>query len=114
LTSWSPTLRSGACWHLKTKDLAVARTPAELANELNETFQIGGARPSALDRHMKRVQWLRDHVNEVLSWLGLDSGRRWKVEGLLVTDTELMSAHLRRTPIPVVSFTTLRRRLKGM
>ena len=98
---------------IETKDLEVARTPVELANELRQTFLVGLEPPSAVDRHLRRIDWLRKHVRETLEWLGIDAEdqERWKVEPLLVVDRELMGPFLTRPPITVVSFRELKVRL---
>jgi hypothetical protein len=96
---------------IETKDLAVARTPAELANELSGTFQTGGPHKSSLGRHLERVEWLQQHLDQVINWLALDPSRKWKIEPMVVTDTELLSPFLQRTAIPVLSFRMLKARL---
>jgi hypothetical protein len=100
---------------VEAKDLAVARTPAELANELVETFQSRGGHQAAIDRHVERVDWLRDHLADVLNWLGLgsDNPALWTVEGLFVLDIELMSPHLIHAPLPVLTYRELRAELAG-
>jgi hypothetical protein len=98
---------------VEAKDLAVARTPAELANELAQTFQSHEGRPAAIDRHIERVEWLREHLADVLAWLGLpdeDPGA-WSLEGLLVLDIELMSPYLIDPPLPVMTYRELRAEL---
>jgi hypothetical protein len=95
---------------IETKDMEVARTPAELANELSETFLVGLPHASAVDRHLERVAWLRKHLRETLEWLKLDASRcrRWRVEPLLVVDRELMGPFLKQPPMPVLSYRELR------
>lgn len=96
---------------IETKDLAIARTPAELANELSETFQVGAPKPSSVDRHLERVEWLRNHLPDVVNWLRLDPRKRWKVEAMVVTDSELLSPFLKRPAIPVLSLRMLQQHL---
>jgi len=100
---------------VEAKDLAVARTPAELANELAATFQSTDEHQAAIDRHVERVEWLREHLAEVLSWLGLDDEdpALWTVEGLVVLDIELMSPYLTDPPFPVVTYRELRAELES-
>lgn len=95
---------------IETKDLEVARTPAELANELHQTFLVGQAHASAVDKHLARVAWLRQYLRETLEWLKLDasSWRRWRVEPLLVVDRELMGPFLKQPPLTVLSYRELR------
>jgi hypothetical protein len=99
---------------VEAKDLAVARTPAELDNELAATFQSRPDRQAAIDRHVERVDWLRDHLGDVLAWLGLgdEDPTLWTVDGLVVLDIELMSPHLTDPPFPVVTYRELRAELE--
>ncbi len=98
---------------VETKDLAIARTPAELSNELAETFQSTNDHQAAIDRHVERVDWLREHLTEVLDWLGLGTEESgvWNVEGLMVLDIELMSPYLVDPPLPVITYRELREEL---
>lgn len=95
------------------KDLAVARTPFEMAREMDNLFRGQGERPSIVERHQKRAKWIREHVPQILEWLKLDPKQIWQVEPLLVVDQELMSAYLHASPIPVMSVEELRRALGG-
>lgn len=98
---------------VEAKDLAIARTPAELANELAETFESSGDKQAAIDRHAERVEWLRKHLAEVLTWIGLgdEDPALWSVEGLMVLDIELMSPYLIDPPLSVITYRELRERL---
>jgi hypothetical protein len=98
---------------VEAKHLAIARTPAELSNELADTFQSSGDGEAAIDRHVERVGWLREHLAEVLDWLGLgdEDPALWAVEGLMVLDIELMSPYLIDPPLPVITYHELREEL---
>ncbi len=96
-------------WAIETKDLAFARTPAELANELKTTFAAGGRKPSAAERHLERTAWLRENLASVLGSLGLsaNAAHRWRVQPLMVVDHELRSPYVSDCPVPVVPFLEL-------
>ena len=98
---------------VEAKDLAVARTPAELNNELAETFLSHDGKQAAIDRHLERIAWLREHLAEVLDWLGLgdEDTAAWTVDGLMVLDIELMSPYLIDPPLPVITYRDLREEL---
>jgi hypothetical protein len=91
------------------KDLSVARTPRELANELNETFATGGPRRSHAEIHLERIAWLERNLAAVLAWLGLDGedAGNWRVDGSIVVDEPLMSPYVRKAPLPVRSYDEL-------
>jgi hypothetical protein len=95
---------------IETKDLAFARTPAELTNELRTTFATGNSKPSAADRHLERAAWLRENLLLTLGWLGITGAlakKRWRVEPLMVVDHELRSPYIADCPLPVFSFLEL-------
>lgn len=98
---------------VEAKDLAGARTPKEMANELATTFVTRAGRLSAVDKHLRMVGWLRDHRPEVLAALGLDTqdASTWKVEPLLVVDHELFSHRLTPVAIAVVTYLELEQRI---
>jgi hypothetical protein len=96
-------------WAIETKDLAFARTPAELANELKTTFAMGDRKPTAAERHLERTAWLRENLASVLISLGFSASvaRRWRVEPLIIVDHELRSPYVTGCPVPVVSYLEL-------
>lgn len=85
----------------EAKDLALARTPIELARELEETF--GTAPGSAANKHLKRTRWIKDRLPMVLSWLGIEDQQisRWVVQPLIVVDDVTMSPFVAQCPIPI-------------
>lgn len=94
---------------MECKDLEGARTPAELRNEIDETFGQGGKKRSKLEIHLERIAWLETHLQDVLDWMGLPGAPEdWSVQGLIVTDIEVLAPHvLGGCPIPVMSRATL-------
>ncbi len=91
-------------WPIETKDLAVARTPAELATELRITFAEGGRKQSHAEKHLARAEWVRSHLGEVLHALGIEAGSvtDWVVRPLIVVSHELMTPYIASSPIRVV------------
>jgi len=93
---------------LESKDLEGARTPAELHNELEQTFAVGREKRSAADKHLDRIAWIDGNLAEVLDWLGLppeiDS---WRVAGGFVVDTEVLSPYVYACPLPVTPISRL-------
>jgi len=92
---------------IECKNFELARAPHEMANELAELFKGRGKEKSAVEKHQERVDWISQHLQEVMTWLGLDPNADWKVESLIVTDYELATPHLWSSPIPVVSLVEL-------
>jgi len=96
---------------IECKDFALARVPHEMKNELDELFlgrnKKNKREKSAVEHHQERVDWIRNHLPEVLSEFGLDFDATWAVEAMIVTDYELATPHLWSSPIPVVSLSEL-------
>jgi len=98
---------------IECKNLALARTPRELANEVQELFEGKHGRRSASERQIKRAEWVRGRLSGLLMDLGLSQKRSWKVKPMIVVDAEPLSSWLRRSPVPVFSFRALREQLQG-
>jgi hypothetical protein len=100
---------------VEAKDIAMALTPSELAEELATHFvtQQGAKRAAAMDRHLERIAWLKAHLPEVLSEFAFDPGNpsSWTVKGLFVTDDAVPSPHIVRPALPVVSYRELEAQL---
>lgn len=95
---------------IECKNLELARTPHEMANEIEQLF-IGKEKNNGKDRsksfiekHQARVDWINAYLTEVLNWLGLNSASSWKVEGLVITSCELFTPHIHSSNIQVFSF----------
>jgi hypothetical protein len=96
------------------KDLAGARTPAELHNELSQTFSGDTTRGSAALRQLERVAWLRDRVPQTLLHLGISStSTTWTIEGAIVTDIHVLSPYVAECPLPVTAFSEFQLRFAG-
>jgi hypothetical protein len=102
-------IQTSTIYALECKDLEVARTPAELDNELSHTFRTGGRKRSAAQKHQERIKWLADRVSRVLAGFGIeDATTDWVVEGAIVTDVNVMSPHLATCPLPVYALHELK------
>jgi hypothetical protein len=100
---------------VEVKDIAMALTPSELADELAEYFETpdDAKRAAAMDRHQERVAWLKDHIADVLAEFSFnaDDPCAWTVEGMFVTDEAVPSPHIIRPALPVLSYRELEARL---
>jgi hypothetical protein len=90
---------------IECKDLALARTPYELQFELKNLFQ--GNNPIIV-RHQRRVDWVRNHLADILKWAGVDDNNNWRVESLIVVDEELFTPYLQQSPVQIVAFQQLK------
>src|SRR5437762_14304114 len=70
--------RTHLLYVIECKDLALARTPRELANELVALFEGEGGEMSAMEKHRARVVWVREHSDDILTLLGFSPKDRWR------------------------------------
>lgn len=98
---------------IEAKNLAGALDAYQLANELAGIFRTGGTRPSDVERHLERRTWIRSHLADVLQGLGLSPAdpTDWTVEGLVVTNRELISQFIVPQVIRVMTLRELESRL---
>ncbi len=76
---------------IETKDFELARTPAELRNEVDKLFEGDS---SALAHHQERLRFLRVNLAELLGMIGTQSDPRgWQVQGLIATSSDLVGLH---------------------
>lgn len=91
-------------WAIECKNLVFAKTPHELASELQE---LEDPDDGMVAKHQRRVDWLRGNLPVVASALGLSAGP-WRVEGLIVVHSDLVSVYLRPLGMPIVPEENLR------
>jgi hypothetical protein len=86
---------------LEIKDLEVARTPAELANEVKS---LVGEGHSAVRRLLERSAWIESHLYMTLTQLGVSQpSGRWHVRPVVVVNEPLLSESLLTADVPIVS-----------
>lgn len=98
---------------VEVKDLALARTPIELSRELEETFSNEPG--SSAQKHLERTAWIKDHLAEVLTELGIsdEATARWAVQPMFVVDQLTMSPFVANCPIPIRQLGEVRPLLRG-
>lgn len=96
---------------VEAKDFEVARTPAEMAHEITKLFRgRSGRKPerSTVDKHSRRIDWLRTHISTVLAHLGVDlEASTATVAGVIVTSEPLVTPLVESSAVPVVPFADL-------
>ncbi|MDX6710875.1 MAG: hypothetical protein QOH96_1891 [Blastocatellia bacterium] len=88
---------------IECKNLAGARTPFEMSNEVDELFRGSNHTKSEIEKLHNRVSWVTGHLSEVLAWLGISVTDDWTVAPLIVVDHELFTPYLEHSEIPVVA-----------
>jgi len=99
-------------WIIDTKNLGAGRTPRELSNELSKMFPQGdGRKRSFIEKHLRRAEWVRNHLVEVVKVIVVGSNigdlTKWEVQPLIVVDRELVTPFLREPEIPIIAFEEL-------
>jgi hypothetical protein len=97
----------GKIYVLECKNLAFARTPFELAAELRALTESTAHSRSLIAKHQRRVEWLKEHLNDVICWANLDPALGWAVESAVVVDEHAMSPKLQDVGEPVFSLDDL-------
>jgi hypothetical protein len=92
---------------LECKNLASARTPFELASELRALTESTPRHKSIIQKHQRRVQWVRENLAAIRTWVGLDGGEPWTARSAIVVDEPVMSPKLRDLGEPVFGFPDL-------
>ena len=92
---------------IECKDLSIARTAHDMSNEIRSLFHGHGHKKSYVEKHERRVSWLKANIDDVLLGFGINSAKRWKIEPLIVLSRELMTPYLHRSSMPVISYEEL-------
>jgi len=86
---------------VECKDLAVCRTPREFKNQVDSLFE---EEEGFLRKHIRREQWAKNHLEELLQFLKLSGHGKWRVTSIVVLSQPLLAAYLGNTPMSVVTF----------
>lgn len=95
---------------VECKDLALARTPAEIQNQLKALVESSSGKPSTVDQHSARAKWVKNNLEEVLlQCFGIKKKGNWRVKPVLVSDSELYAPYISSIPFPAWSVASLQR-----
>lgn len=102
---------SNAIVAVEAKDFEIARTPVEIANEVEKLFIGKKRKRSTVELHSRRIDWLRENIVIVADHLSLPSSTRVKVLGAVVTSepliTPLITPLMKKSPFPVIAIDDL-------
>ena len=97
---------------VECKDLALARTSFERSCEIKTLFEGTDRKNSIIQHHERKIRWVRNHVSQILIWLGINS-EDWNVKPLIVVDREMLTPYLKQSTIPIVAIEKLKEDLAG-
>ena len=93
---------------VECKDISVARTPHELSSEVTRILYSDEKNSSVVARHEQRVEWARKHIPDIIAFLKLQPSKGWHVKSYILVDEALMTPHLRKCPITVLTLDELK------
>lgn len=93
---------------IECKNVNFARNPRKIRNELERFLGDEDPSDSWIARHQKRHQWLAENLALVQAAFDL-AEIPLQVKSLVLTSEEIPSAYVRQMPLPVMSFSHLRR-----
>ena len=86
--------------------MAPDRMPHEVRSDLELLFVGTEGRPSAQEKHLKRVEWVRTNLDSVLKSFALGQGD-WDVHPLFVASHPLHASLLGHAKVKVLSVSEL-------
>ena len=92
---------------IEAKDFEVARTPTELDNEVKKLFSGMSKKKSTVEKHERRLEWLREHLDKVVAEFDIDDSLGWKVRGFIVTSEQLVTPMMWSSSLPVLTINDL-------
>jgi hypothetical protein len=78
-----------------------------MANEIRSLFHGHGHKKSYVEKHERRVSWLKANLEGVLRSFGIDSSKKWKIEPFIVVSQELLTPYLHTSSMRVISYEQL-------
>lgn len=74
----------------EVKDFSFARTPFEMHQEYLKVFCDNEKELCYLSRHKRRVEWMRNHISDIIEHFKLPNGK-WKIDDLLIVNEPIIS-----------------------
>ena len=105
---------SNAIVAVEAKDFEIARTPVEIANEVEKLFNGKNGKRSTVELHSRRIDWLRDNIVIVAAHLGFAASTPVKLLGAIVTSEPLITPLMTESPFPVIAIDDLTTKAVGV
>lgn len=74
----------------EVKDFSFSKTPYEMQQEYLKVFCDSEDNLCYISKHKRRVEWIKEHINDVIVHYNLPSGK-WKVDDVLIVNKEIIS-----------------------
>lgn len=92
---------------VEAKDFEIARTPAEIANEVEKIFGGRMGKRPTVELHSRRIEWLHENSSAIAIDLGFPANQPIKVLGAIVTSEPLITPLMRESQFPVIAIDDL-------
>ena len=89
----------------EVKDFNFSRNPYEIHMEYEKMF-VDGKSLCYVSKHMKRLDWVRGHFDDVRKEYNLDNSK-WQIKGLFIIHDQLISTKIYKKQIKVLSINEL-------
>ena len=86
----------------EVKDFHFSRNPYEIQQEYLKMFVDNGKTKSFATKHKRRVEWLKEHIQDVRVQYDLDD-REWNIKGVFIVSKPLISNAIYKQNIKCIS-----------
>ncbi len=101
-------------YSLECKNTIPAKNIYEMKGELDKYFgrDLGGG---MIVKHVKRHQWLEQHLTQLRAWLGLPDSTQFTLQSIVVTSVEIPAGYIskQKPPLPIISFSAFKKRMRS-
>lgn len=86
----------------EVKDFNFSRNPYEIQLEYQKMF-VDGEKKCYATKHKRRVDWVKEHLDDLKIQYGLRKDFKWKVKGLFIVSEPLISTQVYGQNIEIIS-----------
>ena len=74
----------------EVKDFSYTKSSYEMYEEYQRVFCDNGSKLCYISKHKRRVQWIKDHINDIIKQYNLPKGN-WSVQDVFITNEVIVS-----------------------
>lgn len=75
----------------EVKDFSFSKNPYEIQQEYKKVFSDEDGKLGYLSKHKRRVEWVKQHIDDVIKHYRLQESKKWKVIDTMILDEALLS-----------------------
>lgn len=84
------------------KSFRMARNPYEISQEHTKMFQDNGKKLCFVNKHLRRVNWVENHINDLIQEYHLEK-KIWTVYGVFIVNEPIVSNQIYKQNIAIIS-----------